>query len=167
MLEKVLVSTIIKEDVMWVIISAWYIKNILRKWVCDILHKYRSDRIQWLQTIIVSLNQEALPVIGLPKHLTCLPEVPDRSTLCSVGIYGICWFEVLFWKGHNGFKSCVLGTGTTEKKTSIRQRSANGKTTSDRHMKIIIGVSEIYSCCVWFVKMCTNNKLVPSLLELN
>ena len=108
------------------------LKNILRKWVCDILHKYRSDRIQWLQTIIVSRSEESLPVVGLPKHLTCLPEVPDRSTLCSVGIYGICWFEVLFWKGHNGFNTLTVNSWfvcfmAREPLIKKKQRSANGK----------------------------------------
>ena len=142
----------------------WYITQI-----------HRSYRIQTLQTIIIGRSQEALPVVGLPKHLTCLPEVPDRSTI----IYGICWFEVLFWKGHNGFKSCVILRWTADSFIPRHREPLRKKnfytttprewqnTTSDRHIKIIIGVSQIYSCCVRFVQRCTNNKLMQSLLELN
>ena len=129
-------------------VSAWYSAIYFLKIFWEngyaILHTCRSDRIQTLQTIIISCSQEALPVVGIPKHLTCLPEVPDRSTICSGGIYRICWFEVLFWKGHNGFKSCAhlqnswfvysIAPGTTEKKnfhTTTQREWQN--TTSDRH----------------------------------
>ena len=159
------------------------LKNILRKLVCDILHIYRSDRIQTLQT-----NNHLLVVARRRS-----PRLASRSTWLAYQRYPIgvhvqyvqgafmgyvdlkCYFEKDTKDSNHVFfydeqLICLFhGTGNHwEKKNCHPTTQREWKnTTSDQHIKIIIGVSEKYSCCVRFVHMCTNNKLVQSLLELN
>ena len=130
----------IESDLNYYLVKLWFLFYCLSEcylnaylvriclYLVDIVLPNKS--IKKKQSIIVSRSQEALPVVGLPKHLTCLPEVPDRSSTCSVGIYGISWFEVLFWKVHNSNHVyfygeqliCLFhGDNHWEKKSSIRQ----------------------------------------------
>ena len=130
-----------------------------------------THTIQTLQTIIISRSKKALPVVGLPEHLSSLPEALDRGTICSGDIDVKCFIKIEKNTMHLNrdcsfsVNSCCekvysMSPGTRKNLCDVfaaRMAKYRYHMFSDR--RIIIIIRDAYNYWVRFVQVCTKINL--------